>query len=478
MTTVPVVVWADRPGLVEDLERRGSGVLVVRHCEDLAEVLATVSAGLASRCILAGPAVEIGTAFIDSLAKVGGRGICLVAEAADRLRLQRVGMQVLPLEAEVEEVLEAVRSQESNTRDPVPRPGLTPPSGAWGPAVSPPAPVPPDDVGHRRDADDAAGRGPTGPGEAGGPAVQDTTQGVVTVVWGAPGAPGRSTVALNLAVELALNGERVALVDADTHAASLAAMLGMLDETAGIVRLSRSVAQNEFDPGPDTAAFARVRVGDAALRFTSGLPRPQRWAEISANGLGAALQVLRRSVHQVVVDVAAPAEQDEDLALDTFAPQRNDATVAALGQADRILVLGTGDPVGLPRLIRCCEHLGERPGEERPRIDVVVNRVRASSSGPRPEASLQSAWRRFGPAEMVPTRFLPWDQEATDAAVLQGKALVEVAPRSALRRAIRDLAAGPAGPLRSGEGPVGAAEQSGRRTRQRRASGGRRRRQG
>lgn len=44
----------------------------------------------------------------------------------------------------------------------------------------------------------------------------------VIVVWGAAGAPGRSTVATELAVELARGGRHVALVDADTHAPSLA----------------------------------------------------------------------------------------------------------------------------------------------------------------------------------------------------------------------------------------------------------------
>ena len=60
--------------------------------------------------------------------------------------------------------------------------------------------------------------------------------------WGPAGSPGKSTVAANLACEMALLGKRVLLVDLDTLSPSLAIALGLVDTPAGLsacLRLSR-----------------------------------------------------------------------------------------------------------------------------------------------------------------------------------------------------------------------------------------------
>lgn len=61
-----------------------------------------------------------------------------------------------------------------------------------------------------------------------------TRRGQVVAVWGPAGAPGRTTVAVNLAAELALGGREVVLVDVDTQAASVAQHLAILDEAPGV----------------------------------------------------------------------------------------------------------------------------------------------------------------------------------------------------------------------------------------------------
>lgn len=497
MNSLPVLVWGERPGLVSDLERSGAQVVVVRRCDDLAEVLAVIGTGITSHAVLAGPTTEITAAFTEALARVGGSGVCLLAQPSEEMRLTRLGLGVVPWDASVETIVSALtmRRRDAPPRGGTPQrqqPGTAPPRGAWSadPADPLPGPTqwatdvvtvpgattggPPPASPPVPDGDEPSGtRVPPAAGgrrEGGG---RGTVSGRITVVWGPHGAPGRSTVALNLAVEEATKGSRVCLVDADTHAAGLGPMLGLMDETAGLVRLTRAVQDGEFDPLPDSAAHARVRVAAQTLRFTSGLPRPQRWAEISAEGLRAALTALAATCDHVVVDVAAEAGQDEDLALDTFAPQRNDATIAALGLADRVVVVGTADSIGLPRLIRACEELPEKLGD-RTRVEIVVNKVRVGCTGPRPEASVASAWRRFGPRHAVPGHFLPWDQTAADAALLAGRVLAEAAPRSALRKGIAALALGIPDTPRSGPATAataGTVERHGRRgrTRQRTA---------
>ena len=93
--------------------------------------------------------------------------------------------------------------------------------------------------------EDAAGRrlaemfgvGATDPDEAAVAVVRPApapeaplARGRILTVWGPAGAPGRTTIAIELACELARDGRRVALVDADAHAPSIAMLTGLPDE--------------------------------------------------------------------------------------------------------------------------------------------------------------------------------------------------------------------------------------------------------
>jgi Flp pilus assembly CpaE family ATPase len=137
----------------------------------------------------------------------------------------------------------------------------------------------------------------------------------------------------------------------------------------------------------------------------------------------------------VVVDCGFAIEDDEELSYDTLAPRRNATTLTVLEQADELLVVGTADPIGLQRLVRAVQDLGSVTS---PTPRVVVNRVRATSVGPRPEQRIREALARF--AGMEDIAFLPLDQPTLDAAVFAGTTLAEAAPQSDLRRAITVVA--------------------------------------
>jgi Flp pilus assembly CpaE family ATPase len=81
------------------------------------------------------------------------------------------------------------------------------------------------------------------------------------------------------------------------------------------------------------------------------------------------------------------------------------------------------------------QELGTVPS---PQPVVVVNRVRASAVGPRPEERIADSLLRFAGIEAV--RFVPDEPAVTDAALLAGRSVVEQAPDSALRQAVSDLA--------------------------------------
>ena len=70
------------------------------------------------------------------------------------------------------------------------------------------------------------------------------------------GAPGRSTVALNLAAELAVHAPTL-LVDCDTYGSSVAQSLGLLDEAPGMAAACRAADQGALDLAGPGAPRAR-----------------------------------------------------------------------------------------------------------------------------------------------------------------------------------------------------------------------------
>ncbi|MDZ5076245.1 AAA family ATPase [Nesterenkonia sp. HG001] len=260
----------------------------------------------------------------------------------------------------------------------------------------------------------------------------------ITTVWGAPGSPGRTTLAVNLAAELALTGAHVLLIDADTVASSVAAHLGLLEESAGLAQACRQADLGRLDSARLRRAATVVDISGSRLRMLTGLPRADRWPELREGALRQVLQLADRDFDHVIVDVAAPTEQDEELTFDTRAPQRNAATVVAVEEAHTLLAVGAPDPVSFPRLIKGLDDLRLNVPQA-PRPLVLINQTRREAVGRAPEDQLREAWRRFGSEEPLEI-FLPWDRAACDDALLTGRVLAESAPQSALRRAVAELA--------------------------------------
>ena len=246
-------------------------------------------------------------------------------------------------------------------------------------------------------------RGPTGGRLAGAapPARTPTARPPptpVTTVWGPTGAPGRTTVAVTLAAQLAAAGVRTLLVDLDTWGASVAQVLGLVDEAPGVAAAARASEQGTLDV-PGLARLAPEVV--PGLRVLTGLPRADRWPELRAAAVEDVLRLARGVADHVVVDTGFAVEDDEELSYDTAAPRRNAATLTALEAADHLVVVGAADPVGLQRLVRAVQDVAVLPS---PRPTIVVTKVRASVAGRRPRARHR---RRPAPVRRHGCRPLP-----------------------------------------------------------------------
>lgn len=261
--------------------------------------------------------------------------------------------------------------------------------------------------------------------------------GQVIAVWGPAGAPGRTSIAISLAAELAAGGHSVALVDVDTHGASVAPALGMLDEAPGFAAACRLAGTDSLTRQELERIAERYQSPAGAFWVLTGIGRASRWPELSAQRVLGAVSACRDWVDFTVLDTSSSLENDEEISSDLYAPRRNAATVTAVREADRVVAVGSADPVGLSRFLR--SHVDLLETATTTRVTVVMNRVRASAIGLNPAGQVAQTLSRFGGIESPV--LVPHDQAAFDGAVLSGKTVTDAAPRSPARMAIRDLAA-------------------------------------
>lgn len=262
------------------------------------------------------------------------------------------------------------------------------------------------------------------------------TESRLVVVWGPHGAPGRSTVAVQLAALLAAPDRGVALVDADTHAPAIALMLGLTDDGPGIAAACRRAELGLLDGAELSRLATPVETSAGTVDVLVGINRPARWPELSPARLRAALEACRRWSATTVVDVAASLEADEEIVSDLDGLRRNAASLAALHSADRVVAVAAADPLGIARFVRGYAELRAEVGDVP--VTVAVNKVRPGPLGIDARGQIRRALDRFSGIRDV--HFLPYDQRALDAAALHARPVADVAGRSAFTAAVRTLA--------------------------------------
>ncbi len=405
LTAVTGAAW--EADLVSELGRADHGVTVVRRCVDLAELLSAAAAGTAGAVLLSADLRRLDRDAVSRLL-TGGVAVVGLVDPGDReaeRRLRQLGVStVLPANAGAPRISAAVVQAVAEVRD-LPRRGAVADPRAALPDLETPIPPPPP----------AAGRGR------------------VVAVWGPTGAPGRSTIAVGVADEAARLGVPTLLVDADPYGGVVAQLLGLLDESPGLAAACRAAANGQLD----AAGLARLAWAvQPTLRVLTGIVRAERWTELRPSAVEVVLGQARHLSRLTVVDCGFSLEQDEEVAFDTMAPRRNGATLTVLGGADTVLCVGGADPVALQRLIRAIADVQEVLDGRRPLV--VVNRVRKVVVPGSPRREIAAALARYaGVTDLV---FLPHDGVAADAALGTGRTLAEVAPDSALRAGLVDLA--------------------------------------
>jgi Flp pilus assembly CpaE family ATPase len=375
------------------------GVTVVRRCVDLPDLLAAASAGLAQVAVLSSDLRRLDRAAVRRLADAGVAVVGLTPEdRPTQERLRGLGVaRLLTQDSPVERVAAALVA------------------AAAGHGMSDRA-LTPDHDEPQRDETQSGGNG---------------DRGRVVAVWGAVGSPGRSTLALNLAAELAAMGHDVLCADLDTYGASLAQLCGLLDEGSGVAAVCRQANSGCLDEVRLRALAVPLRPGLVVL---TGVSSPHRWPELRPSAIEVVLEVAKHAFGFTVLDTGFCVEQDEDLAYDTFAPRRNGATIAGLSAADTVIKVASADSVGIARLVRASTDLLGTG-----KSITVVNRVRRGVVG-RGDTERQIALALGHHGEVADALMVPDDPATADAAVLSGRTWAEVASNSPARLAVRELA--------------------------------------
>lgn len=293
------------------------------------------------------------------------------------------------------------------------------------------------------------------PGPADGPDRRPR----VIAVWGPHGSPGRTTLAVQLAVELARAERRTALVDADTVAPSISLQLGLGDESPGLAAACRRAELGSLDVAELARLSTAVETSGGTVEVLAGLNRPSRWPELTAGRLRLTLGVCRDWVDETVVDVAA--DFDEDDLSDPGSPSRHAATASALLEADAVIGVLSADPLGVSRFLRGHAELRHLIGDTP--LTVVANRVRPGPLGIDARGQVRRTLERFAGIEDI--AFLPYEQRGPDAAALHARPIADVAPRSQLVAAVRRVASGLGAPAELTAGSSRGSSRAARRPR-------------
>lgn len=373
-----------------DLEAH-PGVVVLKRCVDVDDLMAAVTSGQADVAVVSLDAPGLDPASVTHLRRHAVRPVAVTAARSDDV-----------------DVREHARSL-----------GIAAVVGSSELASLPGVVTTVEDVADTRARDNGTDPEPV--------VVPATDAGRVVVVWGPAGAPGRTTVATNLACEVARRRLDVVLADLDPYGGAVAQQLGILDEVSGLLSASRLAGTGQLD---DRFGSVCRGIGEH-LAVVTGLPRADRWREVRAAQVE---QLIERAKDdgQVVVDTGFCLE-DEGGSDFSGRPSRNALTLAALEQADEIVVVGAADPVGLARLARGLVDLRERA--DGVPVRVVVNRMRGSIGWSEKEI----AGMVEGFSRVAGLHFLPDDRPGVDKALVSGRPLGEVG-HSPLVQALAGLA--------------------------------------
>ena len=227
------------------------------------------------------------------------------------------------------------------------------------------------------------------------------TEPQVIAVTSPHGSTGKTTVAINIALELAAEKFRVLIIDADLEGPSVANYFCLSELPSGLVGAIRIASQNRFDQ----AQLERlsVQVPKSSITVLPGVISEQH-LELTKDSFPAILDTAKASFDFVIVDLGSLKPSQEF-----------DLTSEIVRVSDQVVVVALADPIGIFRLLRLEQ--GLLGLTDNPKL--VVNRLRNSVIA-QAKTEIKTTLAGLGAIEVA--AFLPDDPASVDQATRLGMA--------------------------------------------------------
>ena len=241
---------------------------------------------------------------------------------------------------------------------------------------------------------------------------------VVIAVTSPHGSTGKTTVAINIALELAAEKARVLLIDGDIQGPAVANHFVLTQQPAGLQAALRIAGQQRFDL--EQLERLSFQFQKSTLRI---MPGSQNFPSqpVDQGAVANLLETARSGYEFTVVDLGS-------LSGDGGGTQA-ELTNTIISLADRKIVVCLADPIGIFRLLGT-ENLIAATSQP---VDLVMNRVRNSViASARREIAI--TLQRLSALE--PKAYLPDDPQHIDQAVRTGVPATSLSRTGTFRQAL------------------------------------------
>ena len=240
---------------------------------------------------------------------------------------------------------------------------------------------------------------------------------VITVTSG-KGGVGKSSISVNLAIELARMGKRVLIMDVDFGLANIEVMLGIRPEynLADMMYRGKSLADSVIK-GPEGIGFIS---GGSGIHELTSLTREQ---------------IVNLTMRLVELD-----EMADIVIIDTGAGIA-DAVLEFVSASTEVLLVATPEPTSITDAYALLKTLYRKSefSAENTRIKVIANRVTAQNEGRELFEKINLVVKKFLKFGMEYLGDIPQDEQVSKAIIRQ-KPVVLSAPDSGAGKALRKLA--------------------------------------